>query len=499
MQYLSSQSTIDSKIYGICDILRRSNCASALQYIPELTWILFLRILDDREEMEAQEAEALGLTFNSSLEAPYRWRDWAAPDGVKRKNLQDSHSGAFFNFVNHELLPYLRNLTEGQEVSPRRMVISQIMEAVDQVRIDTERNLLDVLDQAQEIHLKTTDPTHVFLLSQAYEGLLLRMGEKRNDGGQFFTPREVIRAMVATIDPSIGETVYDPACGTGGFLAQSYEYMKSKLGHEVTGDQLEQLGTSTFFGREKENLIYPIVLANLILHGIDQPNIWHGNTLTLNSTYDGLFQNAPDLYDVILINPPFGGREGQDAQTRYNYKTASTQVLFLQEVIDSLRDNGRAGIVVDEGLLFRTKTRAFVQTKRKLLDECSLWCVISLPSGVFTQAGASVKTNLLFFTKGKPTENTWYYDLSDVKVTKRRPLTLSHFDEFFGLLPGREEGERSWTVSRTEIESRNFDLKARNPNRVVEVDTRTPEDLISAIQAKGREIDEALTSLKELL
>ena len=148
------------------------------------------------------------------------------------------------------------------------------------------------------------------------------------------------------------------------------------------------LGTKTFFGKEKENLVYPIALANLVLHGIDQPNIWHGNTLTDTESYGGLFQGAPALFDVVLMNPPFGGREGQEAQVKYPYKTGATQVLFLQEVIDSLKSDGRAGIVVDEGLLFRTNETAFVQTKRKLLDECDLWCIISLPGGVFTQAGA---------------------------------------------------------------------------------------------------------------
>ena len=174
-------------------------------------------------------------------------------------------------------------------------------------------------------------------------------------------------------------------------------------------------------------------------------------------------------------------------------------MLFLQEVIDSLKPNGRAGIVVDEGLLFRTNENAFVQTKRKLLDECDLWCVVSLPAGVFTRAGAGVKTNLLFFTKAGPTESTWYYDLSHLKVTKRKPLTLSHFDEFFELLPDRQDSEQSWTVPRSEIEARKYDLKAVNPNRVMEVDTRTPQDLIATIEAKGKEIDNALADLKKLL
>ena len=499
MTTLTSQSSVDSRIYAVCDIMRRSNCASALQYIPELTWLLFLRVLDELEALEAENAAAVGVSFHPSLEAPYRWQDWAAPDGAKRKELQSGAFGKTFPFVNGDLFPVLHGLAGQRNATPRQRVVAQIMSSVESVRIDTERNFFDILDAVHGISNQSTDSTHVFLLSQAYEGLLLRMGEKNNDGGQFFTPREVIRAMVRTVGPEVGETVYDPGCGTGGFLAQSYDYMKERLGDSATADQLEQLATGTFYGREKENLIYPIALANLVLHGIDQPNIWHGNTLTLNESYGGLFRGAPALFDVILMNPPFGGREGAEAQTRYAYKTGATQVLFLQEVIDSLKPGGRAGIVVDEGLLFRTNENAFVQTKRKLLDECDLWCVVSLPGGVFTRAGAGVKTNLLFFTKGKPTERTWYYDLSDVKVTKRRPLTISHFNEFFQLLPGRGDGDHSWSVPRSEIESRNYDLKAVNPNRSAPVDTRTPQDLIAIIEAKGLEIDEVLASLKKLL
>ena len=499
MATLATQSAVDSKIYAVCAIMRRSNCASALQYIPELTWLLFLRALDEREELESEETKAVGSVFQPSLEFPYRWRDWAAPGGAKREELQSGVLGATFAFVNYDLLPTLHGLTGLSGATPRQRVVGQIMEAVESVRIDTEKNFLDVLDAVHQISVQATDPTHVFLLSQAYEGLLLRMGEKNNDGGQFFTPREVIRAIVRTVGPKLGETVYDPGCGTGGFLAQSYDWMKEQLGQSATATQMERLATATFYGREKENLIYPIALANLALHGIDRPNIWHGNTLTRNESYGGLFQGAPDLFDVILMNPPFGGKEGSEAQTRYPYKTGSTQVLFLQEVIDSLKPDGRAGIVVDEGLLFRTNENAFVQTKRKLLDECDLWCIVSLPSGVFTQAGAGVKTNLLFFTKGSPTEKVWYYDLSDVKVTKRKPLTQSQFDEFFRLLLDRADSEHSWSVSRSDLESRNYDLKAVNPHRRAPVDTRTPQDLIATIEAKGQEIEDALASLKKLL
>ncbi|AVX40785.1 type I restriction enzyme M protein (plasmid) [Carboxydocella thermautotrophica] len=494
----NSQQALNTAIKNICDIMRRSNCAGALQYVPELTWILFLRILDQREMIEAEEAEAVGLEFTPSLKPPYRWQDWAAPNGAKRKELQEGALGAFFNFVNGELLPYLKSLKEQPNATPRQKVISEIMSGVERVRIDTERNMLDVLDKVHEIRLDNVDTTHMFTLSQVYEGLLLKMGEKGNDGGQFFTPRQVIKTMVKIIDPQPGQTVYDPCCGTGGFLAQAYEYIMGKLGEDITPEQIETLKTKTFYGREKENLIYPIALANLVLHGIDQPNLWHGNTLTGGEIYGGLFQDAPGLYDIILTNPPFGGKEGKDAQTQFDFKTSSTQVLFLQHVIKSLKPGGKCGIVLDEGVLFRTNENAFVQTKQKLLDDCDVWCIVSLPPGVFVTAGAGVKTNLLFFTKGKPTEKIWYYDLSDIKVTKKNPLTEEHFEEFFRLLPERADSERSWTVTRKAIEEKNYDLKAVNPHAKTEEDTRTPEELLDIIEAKGREIVEALSVLRRI-
>jgi type I restriction enzyme M protein len=494
---LISPQSLNSYIKSICDIMRRSGRAGALQYVPELTWMLFLRILDEKEEREAEQAKALGVEFTPSLEYPYRWRDWASPNGEKRKELQEGTLGAFMSFVNGDLIPYLKNLENKPGAASRQKMISEIFSSIEKTGIDTERNLLDILDKIHELSLEHVDETHMFTLSQIYEGLLLKMGEKNNDGGQFFTPREVIRVMVKVIDPKIGETVYDPCCGTGGFLAQTYTHIHEKT---RTADDIETLKTRTFYGREKENLVYPIAIANLVLHEIDEPHIWHGNTLTGLEVYGGLFQGAPGLFDVVLTNPPFGGKEGKDAQTRFAYKTSSTQVLFLQHVIDSLKPGGRCGIVMDEGVLFRTNETAFVQTKRKLLNECNLFCIVSLPPKVFVNAGAASKTNLLFFVKGEPTREIWYYDLSDLNITKKQPLTIQHFDDFFKLLnPSTlklSESERSWSVPIEEIEKKSFDIKAVNPNRKDEGDKRTPEELLAIIESQTEEITKVLTILK---
>jgi type I restriction enzyme M protein len=492
---LTTPQSLNSYIKGICDIMRRSGRAGALQYVPELTWMLFLRILDEKEQRDEEQAKAVGKYFEPSLEYPYRWRDWAAPTdcGLKRKELQESTLGAFMSFINGELIPHLRELENKPGATARQRVISEVFSSVKKTGIDAERNLLDILDRIYELTIEQVDETHVFTLSQVYEGLLQRMGEKNNDGGQFFTPREVIRIMARVIDPKPGETVYDPCCGTGGFLAQAYQYMNEKA---KSGSDIEMLKTQTFYGREKEDLVYPITLANLALHGIDEPHIWHGNTLTGHEVYGGLFSNAPSLFDVVLTNPPFGGKEGKDAKTRFAYKTSSTQVLFLQHVIDSLNSGGRCGIVMDEGVLFRTNETAFVQTKRKLLNECNLWCIVSLPPKVFVNAGAASKTNLLFFTKGEPTKEIWYYDLSDFKVTKKQPLTVNHLEEFFKLLKNKETSENSWCVSIEEIQEKNYDIKAVNPNRKEKEDTRTPEELITLIESQSLEITKALSNLR---
>jgi type I restriction enzyme M protein len=446
---IASTQSLSAFVKSICDVMRRSNCASALQYVPELTWILFLRILDAQQAREAEQAEALGKDFSPALRRPYRWQDWAAPwsdkpghpktadgkaQGWKRQELFGAGDGALFDFIDNALLPHLHALDIDRRTglpnpaaSPKQRIIGRIMTAVERVRVDDEANLRDILDRVHEISIDHIDDTHFFTLSQVYEDLLLKMGEKNSDGGQFFTPREVIRAMVHTVNPSPGQTVYDPCCGTGGFLAVAYEHIARKLGGAAVATELEKLKHETFFGREKENLVFPIALANLVLHGIDQPNLWHGNSLTKRATYGALFDHAPAQFDVILTNPPFGGKEGKDAQRNFAFETSSTQTLFVQDILSELAPGGVCAIVLDEGLLFRTNESAFVETKRKLLDECDLWAVVSLPGGVFSTAGAGVKTNLLFFTKGKKTTRIWYYDLSWVKVGKKTPLTLAHF------------------------------------------------------------------------
>jgi type I restriction enzyme M protein len=625
---IASSQSLSAFVKSICDIMRRSNCASALQYVPELTWILFLRIFDAYESRSCEAAEAVGAEFVPALASPYRWQDWAAPPpkndadredhpktgdgkpfGWKRQELFAAGDGKLFDFVNKELLPHLHGLDidartglPNPNASRKQRIIGRIMTAVERVRVDSETNLRDILDKVHEIHIDHVDDTHFFTLSQVYEDLLLKMGEKNSDGGQFFTPREVIRAMVHTVDPEPGKTIYDPGCGTGGFLAIAYEHIARNQGAGPASTDIDTLKHDTFFGREKENLVFPIALANLVLHGIDQPNLWHGNTLTGRATYAALFEQAPKTFDYIFTNPPFGGKEGKDAQKNFAFETSSTQVLFVQDILRELSSNGTCAIVLDEGLLFRTNESAFVETKRKLVDECGLWAIVSLPGGVFSTAGAGVKTNLLFFTKGNKTGKIWYYDLTHVKVGKKTPLTLAHFGfdkdgsvltdsrlpasltadwndyeanagkpfpSYARLLGQRGtpagESRYSWTVDfaarrakakeemqpfleeaakikaavvdlkerlkrlkkdkadqkkldaldaeirekektardletkAADIDAAVFDLKAVNPNAVVKVDNRTPQEIIENIERQGRIVSEAMTRLTAML
>lgn len=513
---ISNPRSMNSYIKSICDIMRRDKTKGALQYIPELTWMMFLRILDEKEQEQEKQYEAVGKVFNPSLDYPYRWRDWGSPKGKKRKELQERGSlGDFLNFINCQisneeikqgkemgLIQKIKSFEQSPNSTTKQKIISQIFRRIDKTRIESETNLLDVLDKIDYLTIENIDETHQFPLSQVYEGLLLKMGEKNNDGGQFFTPREIIRAMVKTIKPDLiregaYSVFYDPCCGTGGFLAETFVYMIQK---ELNATEIEYLQNNAFWGVDDSDEIFSIALANLFLHGISFPHIGLKNNLSDRPTYLELFQGAPSQFDYIFTNPPFGGSEGEDAKTKFAYKTGSTQLLFLQHIIDKLKPNGTCAMVIDEGVLYRTKETAFVQTKKKLLSECDLWCIVSLPQNVFVNAGASSKTNLLFFTKGKSTERIWYYDLSDIKVRKKLPFTLQHFEDFFRLLPlsdEEKETDRSWFVDFDTIRAKNFSLKAINPN-VKEKIIPKPDELIKIIEDAQVKINESLQRLKEI-
>lgn len=518
---IRSQGDMDKAVKGINNILRRDKAKGARLYVPELTWMFFLRYLDMLEETEAQRAAALGTTSTPSLNSPYRWRDWAAPydyqksaeklieihaPGWKRAMLtgHGSSVGDYLKFVNGELFPHLQGLASTANATDKQKVIAEIFRNKERTILASETNLQDALDRIHALSEAQISEQHMFPMSQALESLLPSLGEKKNDGGQFFTPREIIRVIVRTVNPRLGCTVYDPCAGTCGFLIEAFKHL---MGQNPTPTQIQQMKSEILWAREDAGEAIPIALANMVLHGVDLPRIWHGNTLTGAETYAELFAGAPQQFDYILTNPPFGSKEGKDAQRNFSFKCGKAQILFLQHIITSLADGGTCGMVIDEGVLFHTKTAAYKQTKRKLLDECNLWCIISLPQGVFVNAGAGVKTDLLFFTKGSSTERVWYYDMTlkddftPRKVNKGNPLTLDAFNDFFDRLslppddPGRVS-ERSWYVTIDDIRVKNYDLKATNENAPDFSDKRTPAELIRIIEEAQTEIAAGLEALK---
>ncbi len=504
---ISNQASMDRSIKQVCDILRRDKAKGARLYVPELTWMLFLSYLDKYEVEQELRHQAVGKEYTPILKSPYRWRDWAAPfdkhcsiddlkrnesPGWKRAELVNGKLGSFLKFVNDELFPFMMKLRDSTSSTHKQKIISEIFIAKHNTILNSENNLLDALDKINDISESVVDTTHMFPVSQAFEGLLPSLGEKKNDGGQFFTPREVIRAIVEIVKPKIGMSIYDPCCGTGGFIIEAYKYL---LNQNPTSTQIESTKNDVFWMREDADEVIPILLANLILHDIDFPHVWHGNTLTGKTTYGDLFSNAPTRFDCILTNPPFGSKESKSAQARFPYKSQKAQILFLQHIIDCLNPGGTCGMVIDEGVLCHTKTKAYEQTKRKLLNECELFCVISLPNGVFINAGAGVKTDLIFFRKGRPTSKIWYYDmtvysdLSNRKVNKGNPLLLSDFNDCITRLSQPESNDerisaRSWFLDRKDADKQGLNLKAVNPNISVVTESRQPEDIIESIKEK---------------
>ena len=519
---IRTQADMDKAVKAINNILRRDKAKGARLYVPELTWMFFLRYLDLMEESEKQKAEALGAASTPSLSAPYRWRDWAAPfnhkiparelktahaPGWKRAELTGNGStlGDYLKFVNGELFPHLQKLGENANATNKQKVIAEIFRNKERTVLASETNLQDALDRVHALSEALISEQHMFPMSQALESLLPNLGEKKNDGGQFFTPREIIRVIIQTVNPQLGRSVYDPCSGTCGFLIEAFKHLMMQ---QPTATQIQQLKTETLWAREDAAEAIPIALANMVLHGVDLPRIWHGNTLTRAETFGELFTGAPAQFDYIFTNPPFGSKEGTDAQQYFDYKCGKAQILFLQHIISSLADGGTCGMVIDEGVLFHTKTAAYKQTKRKLVDECNLWCIISLPQGVFVNAGAGVKTDLMFFTKGESTERVWYYDMTLTpefkprKVNKGNPMLFDDFTDFFTRLalspddPNRIS-EKSWYLTIEEIHARNYDLKATNQNAPDLSDKRTPAELIKIIEEAQAEIAAGLAALKK--
>ncbi len=473
-----ARESLANEIWRACDIMRRDdNCGGVMEYVEHLSWLLFLRFLDAQEDIFEEEARIVGRTYVRIIDGDYRWSQWARRDDLTGDDL--------LRFVHGELIPHLRGLTG----SPEREIIRSVFSDRNVVVTASGYNLKDVITIIDHINFASEDDIHT--VSFVYEDLLRRLGSENRVAGEFYTPRPIIRFMTEMVDSKIGETVYDPACGSCGFLVESYLRMKSS--RSLTTQDYERLQRRTFYGQEKKPLPALLGTMNMVLHGVFTPTIRRKNTLEED------IHNVAEQFDVILTNPPFGGKEGKHIQQNFPVQSQATELLFLQHIMKKLKVNGRCGMVVPEGTLFRGD--AFAMVKKDLLERFSIHTIVSLPTGVFLPY-SGVKTNLLFFEKTGPTREIWYYELlpsNGQRYTKGSPIQDAGFDDCRGKLRTREISDRSWIVTADEIVRSGYDLTARNPNRKRIIQQRTPNELTVSIIEKEHRILGLLEDIQKQL
>jgi type I restriction enzyme M protein len=477
---------------NIDDVLHKdAGCSGELDYTEQSSWLLFLKYLDALEEDRATKETLLGKTYDYVLAAEYRWSAWAAPKG---SDGTIDHNTALTGddlceFVNNQLFPYLRSF-KSTATGPDTIQykIGQIFSEIKN-KVQSGYNLRDVLDIVDELRFGSNAEKHE--LSHLYEAKIARMGNAGRNGGEYYTPRPLIRAIVKIIDPQIGERVYDGAVGSAGFLCESYGHMKTKTG--LSTEELEILQTRTFYGKEKKSLAYVIAIMNMILHGIEAPNILHTNTLAENLTDI----QGNDRYEVILANPPFGGKERKEVQQNFPIRTGETAFLFLQHFIKSLKPGGRAGIVIKNTFLSNIDN-ASVALRKLLLETCQLDIVLDCPAGTFQ--GAGVKTVVLFFTKGESTKSIWYYQLDPGRnLGKTNPLNDNDLVDFTTLAKTKADSDQSWTVPIDTVDPHVLDLSVKNPAKVDGTNHRTPLEIMDEIELLDAETTDVLRRIRELL
>lgn len=477
---------------NIDDILRKeAGCTTELDYTEQTSWILFLKYLDALEQDRADEAALERKKYDFILDRPYRWQEWAAPRG---KDGQIDHNKAktgddLRDFVSGKLFPYLHGFKE--KASGPNTIEYKIGEIFGEIRnkISSGYNLREIIDQIDELRFRSQSEKHE--LSHLYEAKIRNMGNAGRNGGEYYTPRPLIRAIVQVVQPKIGERIYDGACGSAGFLCESFDYIKSKK--NLTTKDLKTLQERTFYGKEKKSLAYVIAIMNMILHGIDAPSVIHTNTLTENLADI----QEKDRYDVVMANPPFGGKERNEVQQNFPIRTGETAFLFLQHFIKILKAGGRGGIVIKNTFLSNTDN-ASVSLRKLLLESCNLHTILDCPGGTFP--GAGVKTVVLFFEKGTKTRKTWFYQLDPGRnLGKTNPLNDDDLAEFVRLQKGFADSPKSWTVDAKTIDPRTFDLSVKNPNGGEAVAHRSPQDIMDEIASLDAESKVVLGIIKELL
>jgi type I restriction enzyme M protein len=492
----TSASSFQQAFRAIDDCLRKeAGCGTELDYTEQTSWLLFLKYLDGLEDDRAAMALLEGRSHTPILEEPYRWNSWAAP---KDASGQLDHNAALTgddlrDFVNQRLFPYLEQFK--QRASGPNTIEYKIGEIFGEIRnkISSGYNLREIIDVIDGLRFRSQAEKHE--LSMLYEEKIKRMGNAGRNGGEYYTPRPLIRAIVQVINPQIGETVYDPAVGSAGFLCEAFEFMRKggASGRELTTEDLDTLQTRTFTGKEKKSLAYVIAIMNMILHGIEAPKIIHANTLTENLSD----VQECDRFDVILANPPFGGSERKEVQQNFEIRSGETAFLFLQHFIRLLRAGGRAGVVIKNTFLSNTDN-ASVALRQKLLEECNLHTVLDCPGGTFQ--GAGVKTVVLFFEKGAPTRKVWFYQLDPGRnLGKTNPLNDRDLADFVKLQQTFADSPKSWSLDAADIDPQTFDLSVKNPNAAQAVVHRSPQEIMAEIAALDAESGDVLTRIKRLL
>lgn len=491
----SALSTEDPALFeqafkNIDNTLRKeAGCATELDYIEQTSWILFLKYLDDLENTKKTAAALAGKDHKPILTDDFRWNSWAAPK--KADGTLDHHKALtgddIIDFVDQKLFPYLKQFKRDAESADTiEYKIGEIFSELKN-KIQSGYNLREIIDQIDGLRFRSRDEKDE--MSALYEEKIKNMGNAGRNGGEYYTPRPLIKAIVQVVAPKIGDRIYDGACGSAGFLCEAFEYLKNS--RELTTKHVETLQKSSFFGKEKKSLAYIIGIMNMILHGIEAPNIIHTNTLAENLADI----QERDRYDIVLANPPFGGKERAEVKQNFPIQTGETAFLFLQHFIKMLKAGGRGGVVIKNTFLSNGDAKAL---RKMLLEDCDLFAVLDCPQGTFL--GAGVRTVVLFFEKGKATRNIWYYHLDPGRsLGKTNPLNDADLAEFIELQKTNADSERSWTVSIDDIDKTTFDLSVKNPNRVEEAALRDPKEILEEIKRLDAETAEILKKVAALV
>jgi len=486
-------SVFEQVFKNVDDALRKdAGCTSELDYTEQSSWLLFLKYLDAIEADKATEAKLDGKKYDFILDKAYRWPSWAAPRG---KDGKIDHNVALSGddltaFVNGKLFPYLTGFK--QRASGPNTIEYKIGEIFGEIknRIQSGYSLREVIDHIDELRFGSQVEKHE--LSHLYEAKIKNMGNAGRNGGEYYTPRPLERAIIQVVRPQLGERIYDGAVGSAGFLCEAFAYLQQANPKRTTA-QDRALQERTFYGKEKKSLAYVIGVMNMILHGIEAPNIIHTNTLTENLADI----QEKDRYHVVLANPPFGGKERPEVQQNFPIRTGETAFLFLQHFIKILKAGGRGGVVIKNTFLSNTDN-ASVSLRKLLLESCNLHTVLDCPGGTFQ--GAGVKTVVLFFEKGAPTRKVWFYQLDPGRnMGKTNPLNDADLAEFIALQKTFADSPKSWSVDAKTIDATTFDLSVKNPNGGEEVVHRSPQAIMEEIAALDAESAEVLENIRKLL